>query len=188
MGSGRNGTFDKIPDWQQWALLLVAKNDGEAPLISSFIKRWYRFFGCEVFNILLQPVEGHGQWDGSEAFGPLPRQSDYEGQLAVLTRATIRINKLKYFWQHVAPVAQKMNEAGGFLFSIGIGEIPWIKQATFSVWSSKDAMKAFAYGTKEHTQVIQRTKQQRWYSEDMFVRFKIVETNGSLRGKKPLKS
>ncbi|MFT3980507.1 MAG: spheroidene monooxygenase [Ferruginibacter sp.] len=189
MGSGRNGTFDKVPDWQQWALLTVSDEAKPAkPVYGSFIAGWYRFFGCEIYTLLLQPIEGHGRWDGKEVFGALPRQSGYEGQVAVLTRATIRINKLKFFWQHVAPVAQKMNQAPGFLFSAGIGEIPWIKQATFSVWTSKEAMKGFAYGTKEHGEVIQKTRQQRWYSEDMFTRFIIIETLGTLRGIDPLKS
>ena len=104
----------------------------------------------------------------------------------MLTRATIRMNKLKYFWQNVAPVADKMNVAKGFLFSVGVGEIPWIKQATFSVWQSREDMKAFAYGMKEHAAVIQKTRKENWYSEDMFVRFIIVNVSGTIGGKSPL--
>jgi len=189
MGTGKNGTFDKRPDWQQWSILCAAKdgitfNDDE-PLYGSFIKKWYLFFGCELCTMILEPVEGHGTWDGKKVFGDLKPKSGYDGQIAILTRATIRLNKLKYFWQHVAPVANKMNDAEGFQFSAGIGEVPWIKQATFSVWKNKAAMMNFAYGMKEHAEVIQKTRKQKWYSEDMFVRFRIIQCSGSLNGKPP---
>ena len=192
MGTGKNGTFDKEPDWQQWALLCVYKEGkqpaGNEPVYGNFIKKWYRFFRCELFTMLLEPLEGHGTWDGKKVFGNLPPKSGYSGPVAVLTRATIRINKLKYFWQNVAPVAAKMNTAAGFLFSAGIGELPWIKQATFSVWQSKEDMMAFAYGMKEHAEVIQKTRKQKWYSEDMFTRFRLLESMGTVNGRNPLES
>lgn len=190
MGSGKNGTFDKQPDWQQWALICVATDEiqvqkGES-LYGAFIAKWYRLFNCEVFTLYLQPIEGHGTWDGKKVFGNLAPKSAYEGQVAILTRATIRVNKLKYFWENVAPVADQMHTAKGFRFSAGIGEIPWVKQATFSVWDSKDDMIAFAYGMKIHAEVIQKTRKQKWYSEDMFTRFRIMGHSGTLRGKDPL--
>lgn len=189
MGSGKNGTFDKIPDWQQWAILTVAHESSTTTFnrlpYGSFINGWYRFFNCEIFTMFLEPVEGHGTWDGKKVFGNLPNKSDYTGKIAILTRATIRLNKLKYFWQNVAPVADQMHIAKGFLFSAGIGEIPWIKQATFSVWKSREDMIAFAYGMKTHTEVIQKTRKQQWYSEDMFTRFRITEYRGTIKGADP---
>jgi hypothetical protein len=74
----------------------------------------------------------------------------------------------------VAPIAAKMKEAKGYQFSVGIGEVPWVKQATFSVWESLDEMKNFAYSMKEHRDVVKKTRTQNWYSEDMFVRFRIL--------------
>ncbi len=124
-------------------------------------------------------------WQGS--FGDLPKSSEYEGQIAILTRATIRLSKLKQFWKNVDGVATKMAKADGLVTSYGIGEMPLIKQATFSIWQSKDAMRSFAYQTNEHQEVIQRTRRNDWYSEDMFVRFKITGCVGSLNGINPLK-
>ena len=196
MGSGKNGTFDKTPDWQQWAILTVQQQDAadiesafpnNKILLGGFISSWMKFFGCEQYDILMEAIESHGMWDGQKAFGELPAKSDYEGPVAILTRATIRLNKLRYFWENVAPVANEMRVAKGFLFSAGVGEIPWVKQATFSVWKSKEDMKAFAYGMKVHTEVIKKTRQQNWYSEDMFTRFRIITTSGTLRGANPLR-
>lgn len=188
LGCGRNGTFDKKPDLNQWAMITSHRSelDKKKSLYGSFIDKWFKRYACEMFTIFLDPLEGHGTWDGKEVFGKLAARPDYNGTVATLTRATIRINKLKYFWQNVAPVASRMSSAKGFMMSVGIGEVPWIKQATFSVWQSKEDMKAFAYQMHEHREVIKKTRAQRWYSEDMFVRFAITGSSGTLRGVNPL--
>ncbi len=190
MGCGKNGSFDKTPDWRQWALLIVhpsKKNNPDQPLIPLFISRWWNLFGCEKWTLLLEPIEGHGHWDGKLAFGELPKQSDYSGPIGVLTRATIRISKLGRFWSHVDRIAQQMAGAEGFICSVGIGEMPFIKQATFSIWTGKEAMKQFAYKMKDHADVVRKTHQEKWYSEDMFVRFRPISSTGSLNGKLPFK-
>lgn len=194
MGCGKNGTFDKVPDVQQWAVLMVTDKNNlnnyqssfdYKKVYGSFIAKWWKFFGCSQWTLVLQPVEGHGTWDGKEAFGTLPRTSDYDGLIAVLTRATIRVNRLQHFWRHVNGVARLMSSSEGFITSLGIGEVPWIKQATFSIWKNKESLKTFAYKMYEHTEVIRKTRQEKWYSEDMFVRFKIVASHGSVNGINP---
>lgn len=185
MGSGKNGTFDKVPDLQQWAVLAVhrhmpAGDTAYSPekLYGKFIAAWFRFFKCRLHTYILDPVDGHGKWDGKNAFGEIERR-EITGKIAVLTRAAIKLNKLKYFWAHVASVAAKMNTAKGFVTSYGIGELPWIKQATFSIWETKEDMMAFAYGMQEHKEVVKKTRAEKWYSEDMFVRFQIVNETSS---------
>ena len=191
LGCGRNGTFDIIPDFRQWAVLQVwSPKSGvwsqDLNKTSSFICGWWKFFHCEVLQLDLVPIEGHGKWDGKNCFGDLPIQTDYEGLIAILTRATIRLNKLKRFWNNVNGIANQMSGAKGFITSVGMGEVPWIKQGTFSIWESKSAMKNFAYQMKEHAEVIKKTRKEDWYSEDMFVRFKITNSKGSLKGINPL--
>ena len=196
MGCGKNGTFDKHPDWQQWGILAVHNNINEIEnlnsssinynLYGSVLNKWMQIFNCETWTILLDPIEGHGKWDGKEPFGSLAKQTNYNGLIATLTRATIRLGKLKAFWQNVAAAANEMAAAKGFITSVGIGEMPYIKQATFSIWESKDAMKAFAYQMHQHTAIIQKTRKEKWYSEDMFVRFKPLKTFGTINGNDPL--
>jgi hypothetical protein len=187
MGCGKNGTFDKQPDIRQWAILTVHKNNLQNEnSVSPFISHWLKIFQCEIYSLRLKPVEGHGDWDGMKPFGVLPVKSDFNGSLAVLTRATIRLSKLKYFWKHVAPVAAIMKTSKGFLMSVGIGEVPWIKQATFSVWENKESMKSFAYQMRQHTEVIKKTREEKWYSEDMYIRFQILTVKGTLNGINPL--
>lgn len=184
MGSGKNGSFDIHPDWQQWAILTVHKEnidptiaDNEIPatILGTFISRWFNFFKIKTSHVFLEPIEGHGTWDGKLPFGALEKNTPYDGEIAILTRATIRLSKLKAFWKNVDSVGAKTNGAQGLIKSIGIGEVPFIKQATFSVWENKAAMKQFAYAMKEHTDVIVKTRKENWYSEEMFTRFKVIK-------------
>lgn len=184
MGCGRNGTFDKTPDWRQWALLTISKT-ADAGFRPTFIKAWWKLFGVEIWELELEPIEGHGTWDGKQVFGELPKQTNYGGPIGILTRATIRLSQLGRFWSHVDAIANRMASAEGFVTSVGIGEVPWIKQATFSIWESKEQMRQFAYKMKEHAEVVKKTHQEKWYTEDMFVRFKPLKSSGSLNGKLP---
>lgn len=200
MGNGKGGSFSKTPDLQQWAILTVSHlhfkhvqlkhSPAEVVvrrLYGPFISWWLRLFGCETTTYLLVPVEGHGSWDGKNAFGELPHKSAYDGIIAVLTRATIRMSGQKRFWSHVQQVAERMRQSPGFITSYGIGEVPYFKQATFSIWENKEALKNFAYQTTEHTAVIEKTRKENWYSEDMFVRFRIDGCIASIAQHNPLK-
>lgn len=188
LGCGKNGTFDLQPDWQQWALMAVweDENDFNAFKRSSFISWWWRKFASDEWTLLCVPLASHGQWDGSDPF-KMNKYYDYENEaVVVLTRATIRLSKLKRFWTHVDPVAQIMAKADGYLHSVGIGEAPFFRQATLSVWENMEKMKAFAYGSKEHADVIKKTRKEDWYSEELFARFKVISSSGKLSGRNPL--
>ena len=188
LGSGRNGTFDLQPDWQQWGLLTVWDNrEGFNNFHNqSFINLWWNTFTTEKWTILCKPLQSHGKWDNKEPFGN-PDVKVITGPVAVLTRATIRLNKLKGFWSNVDSVANIMADASGFVTSLGIGEAPIYRQATFSIWKSIEDVKAFAYTSKEHAEVIKKTRNENWYSEELFARFKIVDSFGTINGKNPLK-
>lgn len=183
MGSGKNGTFDIWPDFNQWAVMLFYEAD-QFPekdisfisnnLAGSFITKWWAFFKVNTRVFLLEPYAGHGTWDGQSFIDPKEKNPDPEGKIAVLTRASIRPSRLKQFWQAVPSTAEKLEENKGFIYSIGIGEIPFVKQATFSIWESVEDMKAFAYKKMAHQDVIRRTRKESWYSEEMFLRFRII--------------
>lgn len=188
LGSGRNGTFDLQPDWQQWAVLACwdSRGDFDRFYNSSFIRRWWNNLTTESWTVLAEPLQSHGKWDGKTPFGEA-NISDYTGPVAVLTRATIRLNKLKNFWSNVDSVASMMKNAPGFITSLGIGEAPFYRQATFSVWKNLDDVKAFAYRSREHAEVIKKTRNENWYSEELFARFRPIAAWGTLQGQDPLK-
>jgi hypothetical protein len=187
LGCGNNGTFDLNPDLQQWGLLAVwnDQKDFYEFLNSSFISKWWKKFCFERWTLLCEPISGYGKWDNKEPF-KYTYDKEYSGPIAVLTRATIRLNKLKSFWTHVDRASSNMQNTPGFIFSLGIGEAPVYRQATFSVWKNIEAVKNFAYQSPEHLKVIEKTRNENWYSEELFVRFKPIASIGTLNGKNPL--
>ncbi|MVN22186.1 DUF3291 domain-containing protein [Mucilaginibacter arboris] len=189
MGSGKNGTFDFHPDWQQWALLAVWEDEESFDYFNqnSFISKWWKHLTAEKWTVLLKPLQSHGLWDKKEPFGK-PNKTDYEGPVAVLTRATINLNRLKHFWQNAAKVAGIMSAAKGYITSFGIGEDPFRHQATVSFWKDLEDVKNFAYRLPEHVAVIKKTRSENWYSEELFARFIPLKAWGTIRGKNPLKN
>ena len=47
-------------------------------------------------------------------------------------------------------------------------------------------MKQFAYQMHRHKEIVQKTRKENWYSEDMFVRFRPLKTIGTIKGIDPL--
>jgi spheroidene monooxygenase len=66
-----------------------------------------------------------------------------------------------------------------------VGEVPYLKQATVSVWRSAAAMRAWA-ATPAHAETVRLTREEGWYSEELFARFRLLGTRGTWRGGDPL--
>jgi hypothetical protein len=187
MGTGRNGTFDKHPNLQQYAIFSVANR--QPPIDPNNYKAWQKAYYGDFINgywtwghaenttFILEPILSHGSWDGKELFKGI-KGNEPDGPIAVLTRATIRISRAREFWANVPPIQQRMQAAQGLQYSVGIGEMPYLRQATFSVWENAEAMKAFAYQMQEHREVINKTRSRQWYSEEMFTRFRVLHAFG----------
>ena len=181
MGAGRGIGFSARPDFGRYALLGVWKSraDAERFLADSPFMNLYRKHASAIDSWYLEPTRSHGQWDGGNPFERSGRLADRTasttGEVAVMTRATINLRRAGRFWEMVAPVSDELAAAEGLLSSIGVGEVPWVRQATFSVWESEEAMKSFAYGAPVHREVIRRTRAEEWYREDLFVRFSVLE-------------
>jgi hypothetical protein len=196
LGCGRSGSFDLNPDWNQYGLFTVSESKDLFPFSNenyeewkkeyygNFITKWWRFCGCETWTIILEPVLSHGCWSGVELF-PEAKNNNIEGPVGVLTRASIRISKARDFWKNVKPVQAQMADAEGLIFSVGIGEMPFFKQATFSIWEDAEKMKKFAYNMQQHRDVIVKTRSRDWYSEEMFTRFRPLAQAGTLKGVTP---
>jgi hypothetical protein len=184
MGTGKNGSFDIWPDLSQWSVMVFYKKEKYSTtdfqkltqkILGGFIFNWLRFFKAETRFFHLEPYAGHGTWDNRSFIAQRKTTEEPVGKIAVLTRATISIKGLIPFWKAVPSTSLNLNQQPGFIYSIGIGEVPLIKQATFSIWSTESHMKAYAYQMRAHQEVIRRTRTEKWYAEEMFLRFKLLE-------------
>lgn len=186
LGSGRGLGFNPLPDWGVYALLVVWENEtaadnffAEAPVFQRF-----KAHSNEQWTLYLKPMKAKGAWSGGNPFEPFSELDVANPLVAVITRATIRASKLWHFWRYV-PTSQRPIQAGtpGLLFTKGIGEVPFLQMATFSLWESQEALANFAYRSTEHQVAIQKTRQLDWYKEEMFVRFQPYRSAGTWEGK-----
>lgn len=188
LGSGQN--FGLIPNFSQYVFLGVW--DDEAAARTFFASDEYSRLtsGTDTSGTLyLQPLRSQGFWDGQNPFlpaidhlqspaRPLAKASPF---VAVLTRATIRWAALPDFWRHVPQARQRLQaHQDKLLFAIGVGEKPLVQQCTISVWRDASAIDQFAYRQSGHKEVVRLTRQRRWYSEELFARFAVLDVEGSL--------
>ena len=190
LGSGSGRGFSIWPDFNQygffgsWKSAEAAENFFQT---SAFIQN-YKNRCLEIYTVWLMPYQAHGFWDEAHPFLALAAPPAPETPIAVLTRASIRWHKLPGFWKHVPAASRALDQAGGLLASVGLGELPIIRQATFSLWQTEENMKAYAYGLRQHREVIKHTRKDNWYSEELFARFVAVKSEGIWGGIDPLKA
>ncbi|MCS7057157.1 MAG: hypothetical protein NZM18_13390 [Thermoflexales bacterium] len=182
MGDG----FSLRPNLSGYGLLAVwaLPEYADAFFSAAPIMRHFRSRADECWTIRMVAIQSRGAWSGMNPFEPDAAPDD--GPLAILTRATIRWRCLAAFWSSVPGTNHALIGAPGLVLSVGIGEAPVVRQATFSLWRSEADMRAFAYRTSAHAQVIRRTRDERWYAEDLFARFKPLMTEGTWYGEDPL--
>ena len=183
MGCGRD--FGLIPDLSAYVFLGVW-NDEKAARLFFESDRWKQLCKStkEVGTIYMNPIRSHGEWDGQNPFAAAAVPQPTGLPIAVLTRATIRLAALPDFWRHIPQVRQRLKDhADELLLAIGVGEKPIVQQCTISVWKDEKIIDQFAYRQSGHKEVVRRTRERRWYSEELFARFAVVASEGTFSGK-----
>mgnify|MGYP000067419293 CR=1 FL=1 len=129
----------------------------------------------KIRTLSLRPLHSSGKWSGENPFRTNVAKEDMpHGKIAIITRATLRWNRLLSFWAAVPKASKAIEEASGVHFYKGIGEWPFIQQATISIWENLDAVHTFAYKGKAHSEIVKNTRKKKWYKEDLFSRFELL--------------
>jgi hypothetical protein len=187
LGTGDGRTFTaRDADPTRWGLLTTWADAGQARAFedSPVVRGWDRL-AVERWRVDLRPVAARGRWSRREPFGdPVPTRS--EGPVAAITRARLDPRRAARFWAAVPPVSAELREAPGLRAAVGIGEAPLGLQGTFSLWSSAADLRAFASHGPAHLEAVRRTPEERWYAEELFARFAVVGSTGTLDGADPL--
>jgi len=180
LGAGKGETFTpKDADILRWGLLVVVDKDSEIAN-SKIIKRWNKKSQSQ-FSAQLSPISVNGAWSKKSPFDQIPKvTNDWSGKVVAITRARIKWRKNVIFWSSVPPVTTSLHSSPGLISAIGIGEAPIGLQGTFSIWESGEAIKNFAYSGAAHKEAIKATHRHAWYAEEMFARFALIESRGSL--------
>jgi len=180
LGAGKGETFTpRDADILRWGLLVVVDKDSEIAN-SKMIKRWNKKSQSQ-FSAQLSPVSVNGAWSKKSPFDQIPKvTNDWSGKVVAITRARIKWRKNVIFWNSVPPVTTSLHSSPGLISAIGIGEAPIGLQGTFSIWESGEAIKNFAYSGAAHKEAIKATHRHAWYAEEMFARFALIESRGSL--------
>ncbi len=189
-GSGTGEGFTPFPNTQIWAILAVWEDQTTAMEMTQgapVYRRW-RDMADETWTVFLGATSARGEWSGQAPFDSawdVPDSSE-GAALAVLTRATIRPSALRRFWGQEPEISRAIGADPNVLFKIGIGEMPWFHQVTFSIWPDIQSMSAFARKDGPHARAIRAVREGGWFKEELYARFRVLGTDGVWEGRSPL--
>ena len=182
MGSGDGGGFGLKPSSSRQALFCLFTDESSADaFLKSSIAKAYELRSQEFCSAKLRAYSCRGTWSGQSIAITASLPDSSSGPIATLTRASIRPTKSLRFWRMQPASEDSLNAASGCLLATGVGEAPFFRQATFSLWENTAAMNAYAR-TGAHLAAIQAAHEGAFFSESMFARFVPCRLTGSWRG------
>lgn len=180
LGTGKGKSFTpKDADQLRWGILVTINESNLHDLENSFVVKIWRKISSNQYKVILKPIASHGLWSKQDPF--IVEKFDWSGKVAAVTRARIVWRKNLQFWKAVPPVTESLHQSEGLINAIGIGEAPIGLQGTFSIWESAAALRDFAYKGRAHVAAIAATESNKWYSEELFARFAVIEEQGVLK-------
>ena len=182
LGSGHQGGFGLRPSPSRQGLFTLFGSERQA---DDFIQRsavvaGYRERAREFLLVKLRATDCRGTWSGASV--GVSASAPVDGPVAALTRASIRPRRAWSFWRQSPASEAALASADGCRLSVGLGEAPVLRQATFSVWDNQAAMDAYAR-SGAHLQAIRDALAGDWFSESMFVRFVPLQLQGCWQGR-----
>jgi len=183
LGSGFNGGFSTKPSLTKQGFFCVFDSVHNATRFeeSSSILKAYQDHAHEFFLASVQAYSSRGSWSGfsMSCSDPTP---PVVGPIASLTRASIRPSKARQFWAKAKPAEDAIAMASGKILTAGVGEAPYFRQATFTIWNNAQSLDQYAQ-QGAHLSAIKAAYGQSYFSESMFTRFRVLKAEGIWQGK-----
>lgn len=182
MGSGRNGGFSIHPSGTHQALFCVFQDGAslDAFCQSSKLIRWYKEHAKDFFSVKLKAYSLKGQWSG---FVPqITTDTPTSGPIVSITRASIKPLYCLPFWRKQPAAEASLQQSSGCIIAAGVGEAPFFRQATFTIWESQAAMDQYAR-QGAHQRAISASLSGHYFSESMFSRYLPFDAQGSWKGR-----
>ncbi|MHB0756412.1 hypothetical protein [Polaribacter sp. M15] len=180
LGTGSGNGFSIQPDFSTYGFVTVFETESQAEIfVKSDAMQQYKNTACDFSIVFMKTIKSHGEWSKQNPFKSSTAM-DKNKPLAVITRATIKPKLAHKFWKYVPSVSKSMDNYKELVYSKGIGEFPLLMQATFSIWSSAEAMINYAYQNPKHAEMVKKTRELQWYSEELFARFEPYKVEGNL--------
>jgi spheroidene monooxygenase len=147
----------------------------------------YKQYAREWWTATMVIDSSRGEWN-QVAWQPtdLAKQelTDLSGSsnwVATLTRASIRPASALAFWRYAPQAQADLKNASGCILAMGLGEAPLVRQCTFSVWRDTQCMLNYAQ-QGAHRKAIAAAYKHDFFSESMFVRMRVLQSEGLWQG------
>lgn len=185
-GTGTGEGFTPVPNTSVYAILGVWENeeDARAAIRQASIYQRYRRNASEAWTVYMTPTSSRGWWSRKQPFSP--GDVPLRPPIAALTRATIKPKILLQFWRQVPAISKVIGNDPNVAIKIGMGEVPWLHQVTFSIWPDLTSMSEFARRDGPHARAIKAVRYGDWFSEELYARFAVLDDHGTWEGQHPL--
>lgn len=139
------------------------------------------------WQVRLAPTRVFGAWHGIEGLPSQEQPMDEHEPVAVLTLGRLRLTQTLRFLRASAAAEGLAVREPALLTSTGLARLPHLV-ATFSLWRTTAAMRAYATGQHqpEHRAAVQAHAAQPFHHESAFIRLRPYAAHGSWDGREPL--
>lgn len=134
----------------------------------------------------LDPLRVSGAWAGLDGLPAQPRPVDDGEPVAVLTLGRLRLRRTGAFRASAGPAEAAAIASPALVAGTGLARPPRLV-ATFTLWRSAAAMRAYAYGAGQaHVAAMAAHRADPFHHESAFVRFRPYGSRGTWDGRDPL--
>lgn len=135
------------------------------------------------WHVRLEPLRASGAWSSLPGLGDPEHPVEDEEPVAVLTLGRLRLRRAIPFLRTSDPAERQAVADPATLLSTGLARPPHLV-ATFSVWRTAAAMRAYAYGAsgEAHVNAIRAHAARPFHHESLFARFRPYGSRGAWHG------